>query len=212
MDIGRKLSKQRRQTSWNNIFVFQEGENHVFILVKIRTFIGLKSQNREMSQTRSQGTLAMLTGSERLEKYWHFRQNNLYGFRKIFSKHICCLFIQVRLPARGSDKYYVFGISAPQPWVSLRAWPLFLTLSTPMCVCKSLTIQINRFNSLTTPIAIDVIVVFEDLTLAAGHLVQVRTFYLTQTQISCLHVKANFPGRILFLARTFLPASMWKGT
>ena len=72
-----------------------------------------------------------------------------------------------------------------------------------MCVCKSLTIQINRFNSLTTPIAIDVIVVFEDLTLAAGHLVQVRTFYLTQTQISCLHVKANFPGRILFSRENF---------
>ena len=72
-----------------------------------------------------------------------------------------------------------------------------------MCVCNSLTIQINRFNSLTTPIAIDVIVVFEDLTLAAGHLVQVRTFYLTQTQISCLHVKANFPGRILFSRENF---------
>ena len=72
-----------------------------------------------------------------------------------------------------------------------------------MCVCKSLTMQINRFNSLTTPIAIDVIVVFEDLTLAAGHLVQVRTFYLTQTQISCLHVKANFPGRILFSRENF---------
>ena len=72
-----------------------------------------------------------------------------------------------------------------------------------MCVCKSLIIQVNRFNSLTSPIAIDVIVVLEDLTLAAGQLVQARTFNLTQTQISCLHVKANFPGRILFSRENF---------
>ena len=44
--------------------------------------------------------------------------------------------------------------------------------------------QIKRFNSLTTPIAMAVIVLFEALTLAAGQLVQTGTYIFTQTQIS----------------------------
>ena len=154
-----------------------------------------------MSYTRSEGTSAHPGQQRKAEKYRNFRWNKQFQ-KKIF-KHIFCPFVQVRLQARSSDKKYVLESWPPQPWVSLRAWPLFPTLSTPMYVCKSLTIQINRFNSLTTPIAIDVIVVFEDLTLAAGQLVQARTFNLTQTQISCLHVKANFPGRILFSRENF---------
>ena len=55
MKIGGSFQNSE-QASWNNIIVFQSGENHVFILVKVRIFIDLKSHNKEMSQTRSKGT------------------------------------------------------------------------------------------------------------------------------------------------------------
>ena len=55
----RKLPKSE-QTSWNNIIAFQEEKNHVFYLGQVRIFIDLKSHNKEMSQTRSEGTPAHL--------------------------------------------------------------------------------------------------------------------------------------------------------
>ena len=93
MEIGGSFQKSD-QTSCNNINVFQEEENHVFYLGQSKNIYRLKSNNKEMSQTRSEGTPAHPDRQRKAEKYRNFRQNIkcqkkiLFFFEKKCSKLI----------------------------------------------------------------------------------------------------------------------------